>query len=721
MRTSEQIKAEIKEKFGFVPPFFESAEQNIQVLENLWQQTLFAYVNNPLSLLFKEKLSAYLSRYCVIPYCMICHSCSLHSLGVEASKVLEIIGSPPPTETEIEIHLYLLRDSINESMLLSSLNPVVEESLLYCSIFMFLEPEQSQYCRSELRRLLGSVNYQYLVTFAGYVKMCHVWIEGHPEVNYQTDKRAIEHLEKLVQREPGLRDFFSSYINKVRREREIRAEQVAQIAKYQRIQKALQQANGELEKRVKPLTAELSNFDILLKQEIDKRQQAEAQLFHVAFHDSMTGLANRTLFIQRLEQGIERVKKQPSVALAVLYLDLDRFGLVNNSLGYTSGDQLLIAFARRLEICVRSRDTLARLEADEFAILLEDIQALSDAIHFAKLLQQELEMPFYLGCQEVFMSASIGIALTTTGYEQAQMLVGNANIAMHHAKTLGKASYKVFDAPMFIETSKQLQLESDLERAVENQEFRVHYQPIVSLSTNKIIGFEALIRWQHPRRGFMFPGEFISVAEKTGMIVPISYWVLREACHQLKVWQQKFLNDQLTISVNLSSKQLLQSNLNQEIREILKQTNLDARSLKLEITETTIIENNQSTIERLWQLQEMGVQLHIDDFGTGYSSLSYLHDFPISVLKIDRSFINQIDTSSKNAEIVSAIITLAHNLGIDVTAEGIERLEELELIEKLQCKYGQGYLFSKPVQADAVESLITQTFKLHSSVYASEL
>ncbi|MBW4456598.1 MAG: EAL domain-containing protein [Nostoc indistinguendum CM1-VF10] len=705
MRTSEQIKAEIKENFGFVPPFFESAEQNTQVLENLWQQTLFAYVNNPLSSLFKEKLSAYLSRYCVIPYCMICHSCSLYSLGVEASKVLEIIGSPPPTQTDVEIHLCLLRDSINESMLLSSLNPEVEQSLLYCSIFMFLEPEQSQYCRSELRRLLGSVNYQYLVTFAGYVKMCHVWIEGHPEVNYQTDKRAIEHLEKLVQREPGLRDFFSSYINKVRREREIRAEQVAQIAKYQRIQKALQQANGKLEKRVKPLTTKLSDFDILLKQEINKRQQAEAQLLHVAFHDSMTGLANRTLFIQRLEQGIERVKKQPSVALAVLYLDLDRFGVVNNSLGYTSGDQLLIAFARRLEICVRSKDTLARLEADEFAILLEDIEGISDAIHFAKLLQEELEMPFYLGCQEVFMSASIGIALTTTGYEQAQMLVGNANIATHHAKALGKASYKVFDTPMFIETSKQLQLESDLERAVENQEFRVHYQPIVSLSTNKIIGFEALIRWQHPRRGFVFPGEFISVAEKTGMIVPISYWVLREACRQVKVWQQKFLNEQLTISVNLSSKQLLQSNLNQEIREILKQTNLDARSLKLEITETTLIENSQSTIERLWQLREMGVQLHIDDFGTGYSSLSYLHHFPISVLKIDRSFINQIDTSSKNAEIVSAIITLAHNLGIDVTAEGIETLEQLELLQKLQCKYGQGYLFSKPVQADAVEGI----------------
>jgi diguanylate cyclase (GGDEF)-like protein len=707
MRTSEQIKAEIKEKFGFVPPFFEPAEQNTQILENLWQQTLFAYVNSPLSLLFKEKLSAYLSRYCVIPYCMICHSCSLHSLGVEASKVLEMIGSPPPTETEIEIHLYLLRDSINELMPLSSLNPVVEESLLYCSIYMFLEPEQSQYCRSELRHLLGSINYQYLVAFVGYVKMCHVWMEAHPEVSYQTDKRAIENLDKLVQLEPGLRNFFSTYINKVRREREIQTEQVVQKAKHQRIQEALRQSNGELEKRVKPLTADLSDFSILLKQEIDKRQQAEAQLLHVAFHDSVTGLANRALFIQRLEQGIEQVKKQPSVVLAVLYLDLDWFQVINNSLGYRSGDQLLIAFARRLEICVKSKNTLTRLEADEFAILLEDIEGMSDAIKFAQLLQQELETPFYLGSQEVLMSASIGIALTTTGYEQAEMLVGNAKIAMHHAKALGKANYKVFDTPMFIETSKLLQLESDLGRAVENQEFRVHYQPIVSLSTNKIIGFEALIRWQHPRRGLVFPEEFISVAEKTGMIVPISSWVLREACRQVYVWQQRFLNDQLTISVNLCGKQLLQSNFNQEIREILKQTNLDARSLKLEITETTIIENSQSTIERLWQLQEMGVQLHIDDFGTGYSSLSYLHHFPISVLKIDRSFINQIDTSSKNVEIVSAIVTLAHNLGIEVTAEGIETLEQLELLQKLQCKYGQGYFFSKPVQADAVKGNLT--------------
>ncbi|MBD2534487.1 EAL domain-containing protein [Nostoc flagelliforme FACHB-838] len=707
MRTSEQIKAEIQEKFGFFPPFFEPAEQNTQVLENLWQQTLFAYVNNPLSLLFKEKLSAYLSRYCVIPYCMICHSCSLHSLGVEASKVLEMIGSPPPTETEIEIHLYLLRDSINESTLLSSLNPVVEESLLYCSIYMFLEPEQSQYCHSELRHLLGSINYQYLVTFAGYVKMCHVWIEAHPEVSYQTDKRAIEHLDKLVQLEPGLRNFFSTYINKVRREGEIQAEQVVQKAKHQRIQEALRQSNGELEKRANQGTTDLSDFSILLKQEIDKRQQAEAQLIHVAFHDLVTGLANRALFIQRLEQGIERVKKQPSVVLAVLYLDLDWFQVINNSLGYRSGDQLLIAFARRLEICVKSKDTLTRLEADEFAILLEDIEGMSDAINFAQLLQQELEMPFYLDCQEVLMSASIGIALATRGYEQAEMLVGNAKIAMHHAKALGKANYKVFDTPMFIETSKLLQLESDLGRAVENQELRVHYQPIVSLSTNKVIGFEALIRWQHPRRGLVFPGEFISVAEKTGIIVPISSWVLREACYQLYVWQQKFLNDQLTISVNLCGKQFLQSNLNQEIREILKQTNLDARSLKLEITETAIIENSQSTIERLWQLQEMGVQLHIDDFGTGYSSLSYLHHFPISVLKIDRSFINQIDTSSKNAEIVSAIVTLAHNLGIEVTAEGIETLEQLEQLQKLQCKYGQGYFFSKPVQADDVKGNLT--------------
>jgi diguanylate cyclase (GGDEF)-like protein len=704
MRTSEQIKAEIKEKFGFVPPFFESAEENIQVLENLWQQTVCAYVNNPLSLVFKEKLSAYLSRYCAMPYCMICHSCSLYSLGVEASKVLEMIGSPPPAETDIEIHLCLLRNSINELMDLSSLSPIVEESLLYCSIYMFLEPEQSQYCRSELRLLLGSVNYQHLVTFAGYVKMCHVWVESHPEVNYQTDKRAIEHLEKLVQGEPGLSDFFSNYINKVRHEREKRAEQVAQKAKYQRIQEALQQVNGELEEKVKQPTAELSDFNMLLKQEIDKRQQAEAQLLHVVFHDSLTGLPNRTLFIQRLEQGIERVKKQPSIGLAVLYLDLDRFGVVNNSLGYTSGDQLLIAFARRLEICVRSQDIFARLEADEFGILLEDIQALSDVIGFAQLLQEKLKMPFYLGSQEVFISASIGIASTTVGYEQAQILVGNANIAMHRAKSLGKASYKVFDTPMFMETNKLLQLESDLGRAVENQEFQLAYQPIVSLSTNKIIGFEALIRWQHPQRGLVFPGEFISVAEETGMIVAITYWVLREACHQLYVWQQKFLNDQLTISVNLSSKQLLQSNLNQEIRQILEETNLDARNLKLELTETTIVENSQSTIEKLWQLKEIGVQLHIDDFGTGYSSLSYLHHFPISVLKIDRSFINRIDTSSKNAEIVSTIITLAHNLGIDVTAEGIETLEQLELLQKLQCKYGQGYLFSKPVKASAVKS-----------------
>ncbi|WP_017742606.1 EAL domain-containing protein [Scytonema hofmannii] len=450
-------------------------------------------------------------------------------------------------------------------------------------------------------------------------------------------------------------------------------------------------------------TKELLAKNAQLEAEVVERQRAETQLLHIAFHDGLTGLPNRNLFMKRLAQTLERAEEHEDL-FAVLFLDLDRFKVVNDSLGHTIGDRLLIAIAGRLQTCLRSGDLLARLGGDEFAILIEEMKSINDAIHLAERLQQELTLPFHIHGYEVFTTLSIGIVFSTVGYEQPENLLRDADIAMYRAKALGKARYKIFDTAMYTESRKLLQLETDLRRAVERQEFRIHYQPIVLLSTNKIIGFEALLRWQHPERGLVLPTEFISVTEETGLLVPIGYWVLREACRQVYLWQQQFQDNSLTISVNLSSKQFSQPNLNEHIYQILQETHLAPRSLKLEITESMMMENTVRATAMLWQLKELGIELHMDDFGTGYSSLSYLHRFPVSVLKIDRSFIH----SSEKSEIVRAIVTLAHNLGMDVIAEGIETLEQKEKLRALECKYGQGYFFSEPQEASAVEALIAQ-------------
>lgn len=450
-------------------------------------------------------------------------------------------------------------------------------------------------------------------------------------------------------------------------------------------------------------TKELLVKNAQLEAEVVERQRVEKQLLHLAFHDSLTGLPNRTLFMERLGQKLKRACTGEDL-FAVLFLDVDRFKVVNDSLGHTIGDRLLIAIADRLQKCLRSGDLLARLGGDEFAILTEEIKSINDAVQLAERLQQALILPFYIQGYEVFTTLSIGITFSTLGYERPENLLRDADIAMYRAKALGKARYKIFDRAMYTESKKLLQLETDLRRAVERQEFRIYYQPIVSLSTNKIIGFEALLRWQHPKRGLVLPSEFISVAEETGLIVPIDYWVLREARRQMYLWQHQFQDRGLTINVNLSSKQFSQPNLNERIYETLQSTRLDPRSLKVEITESIMMENTAMATKMLWQLKELGIELHIDDFGTGYSSLSYLHQFPLSVLKIDRSFVNR----SENSEIVLAIVTLAHNLGMDVIAEGIETLEQREKLRSLKCKYGQGYFFSKPQEASAVEALLAQ-------------
>lgn len=447
----------------------------------------------------------------------------------------------------------------------------------------------------------------------------------------------------------------------------------------------------------------------VLKHSIAHRKQSEEMLRHNAFHDRLTNLPNRVLFMDRLAHTLKLKKRHQNYLFAVLFIDLDRFKLVNDSLGHMVGDQLLIAIARCLESCLRPKDTVARFGGDEFAILLKNLKDVNDAISVVRRIQEQLKLPFKLNGQEVFTSISVGIALNTIDYERPEDLLRDADTAMYRAKALGKARYEVFNSAMHDHVLTLLQLENSLQRAVERQELRIQYQPIVFLETGRITGFETLVRWQHPDRGLIFPNDFISIAEETGVIIPVGYWVLREACRQMRAWQLQFPENSLTISVNLSNKQFLQADLVTQISQILQETGLDSRYLKLEITESAIMENPESATVMLLQLKDLGCELHMDDFGTGYSSLSYLHRFPFDLLKIDRSFISRMDFNGKDLEIVRALITLARNLNIDVIAEGLETAEQLAQLRALQCKYGQGYFFSKPVDQEVAEALIAKS------------
>lgn len=479
------------------------------------------------------------------------------------------------------------------------------------------------------------------------------------------------------------------------------------ITERKQAEEELRQHRGHLEELVEQRTTELINVNEQLQQDISERKRAEEQLLHNTLHDGLTGLPNQALFMDRLRVALERAKRRQDYLFAVLFLDLDRFKVINDSLGHIIGNQLLIAISRRLEAVLRSVDTVARFGGDEFTILLEDIEDISATIQVAERIQKELALPFNLNEHEVFTSASIGIALSSTGYNQPGQLLRDADTAMYRAKTLGKARCEVFDTTMHHRAVILMQLETDLRRAIQREEFRIYYQPMVSLVTGKIIGFEALVRWQHPERGLVSPSEFIPVAEETGMIIPIGLWVLHEACHQMCVWHTKFpTTPPLMLSVNLSGKQLTQPDLCRQVKLILQDTGLDAGSLKLEITESVIIENTVSATAMLSQLRALNIELQMDDFGTGYSSLSYLHRLPINALKIDRSFISNMGIGGENLEIVRAIVTLAHSLNIHVTAEGIETEEKLVQLRALQCNSGQGYFFSKPVDSKTAEELL---------------
>jgi diguanylate cyclase (GGDEF)-like protein/PAS domain S-box-containing protein len=444
-------------------------------------------------------------------------------------------------------------------------------------------------------------------------------------------------------------------------------------------------------------------------EDITKRKVAEEQLMHDALHDKLTGLANRVLFMDRLGQAMARLKRYPENLFAVLFLDFDRFKNVNDSLGHLAGDQFLINVSKRLSFCLRPGDTIARLGGDEFAILLEAVKGVEDATIVAERIQRELKHPFRLAGQSLFSSASIGIALANPEYARAEDLLRDADMAMYRAKALGKARHEVFDAGMHTRAVALLQLETDLRWAIERKEFHLLYQPIVSLDDGHIVGFEALIRWRHPERGIVSPNEFIPVAEETGFIVPIGQWVLEEACNQLAQWQAKHPADPpLYMAVNLSGRQFSQPDLIENIERVLREHQLPPNSLKLEITESAIMENAEAVTERLLHLRALGVRLGLDDFGTGYSSLSYLHRFPLDTLKIDRSFVSRMLEGGENREIVRTIVALGRNLNMDVIAEGVEGEAQLSDLRRLECAHGQGFYFARPLAADHAAQMLIE-------------
>ena len=480
-----------------------------------------------------------------------------------------------------------------------------------------------------------------------------------------------------------------------------------------------------------------------MQRDITQRKQAEERLYYDAFHDGLTGLPNRALFMKELREACLHCTRESGYEFALLFVDLDRFKVINDSLGHLAGDQLLTRVAQRLQTCLRSTDVVARLGGDEFAILLTSTTA-RDSQRIANRIQQELAAPLNIKGHEVFITASIGIAFSTSqqmladiakierinssrmaflpedrpstyGFEScpydagvSQDLLRNADIAMYRAKLQGGHQMVVFNQTMHDACMSRLQLENDLRRAIERQELLLNYQPIVSLATGKITGFEALVRWQHPTRGIISPADFIPVAEETGLIIPLGEWVLQEACRQLASWQQQFRDGPLTMSVNLSVKQFAQLDPIAQLEQLLRRAGCDRHSLKLEITESALMENERLVLATLEHLNSLGIELTIDDFGTGYSSLSRLHQLPVKTLKIDRSFISRMHLDRENAELVRTIVSLAHNLGMAVTAEGVELAQQLAQLRDLKCERGQGYLFSKPLNSRAATELISQ-------------
>jgi diguanylate cyclase (GGDEF)-like protein/PAS domain S-box-containing protein len=440
--------------------------------------------------------------------------------------------------------------------------------------------------------------------------------------------------------------------------------------------------------------------------DISLRKRAEEQLVRDAFYDVLTGLPNRGLFMDRLGHALKRLKRlMDGYGFAVLFLDLDRFKVINDSLGHMTGDALLIETAKRLEKCVRPGDTVARLGGDEFVVLFDDVRDAESARAIAERVQSSLSTPFYVNACEIFSSASIGIALSSQDYDRPEDILRDADITMYRAKALGKARVEVFDPSMRAHAVSLLHMETDLRRALEHDEFRVYYQPIVALGTDAIMSLEALIRWQHPHQGLVSPAEFIPLAEETGLIVAVGEWVMRKVCADIKEWQADG-SPPIRVAVNISPVQLRRPGFVKTVVRILEETRVGGDCLGMEITENVLLDKSTATIEILNELKGLGIHIILDDFGTGYSSLSYLQHLPIDILKIDRSFVAKLTRDDEQAKIIETIILLGRNLGIDVVAEGIETDEQLERLKSIHCDQGQGFLFSRPIEGERVRAMI---------------
>ena len=453
---------------------------------------------------------------------------------------------------------------------------------------------------------------------------------------------------------------------------------------------------------------------------ITERKKTEEILHRNARYDALTDLPNRAHFMDHLRSAIERFEGDSESAFAVLFIDLDRFKIINDGLGHLIGDKLLIAIAERIKASLRPGDVVARLGGDEFTILIHNVKQTNDAILVAERIQKQLLRPFRLDSYEVFSSASIGIIVSDDTHRNPEDFLRDADSAMYRAKEAGKARYEIFDHEMHVRNMNLLQVENDLRRAIERREFRLYYQPIVDMKTGEIKELEALIRWHHPEFGIISPNEFINVAEETGLIISIGEWVLEEACRQTKYWQKSLMDARdLTISVNLSAKQLMHPSLTAQVINVLKKTDLDMEFLKLEVTESTVMENSETAMEVLNDLSAIGINFSTDDFGTGYSSLSYLHQFPFKRIKIDRGFVGKIDTDVKSESIVQTILMLGNNLGLEVVAEGIENETQMRKLTSAGCRFGQGFLFSKPLSAEQTKKLLEE--KLKADIFRQNL
>ena len=438
-----------------------------------------------------------------------------------------------------------------------------------------------------------------------------------------------------------------------------------------------------------------------------ERRRAEQRLLHDAFHDPLTGLPNRTLFVDHLDRALDRARRTAGELFSVLFIDIDRFKLVNDSLGHEAGDQLLIGFAQRLRRIVRSGDVVARIGGDEFAVLADDLAEVNDAIQMANRITNGLRAPFEFSGHRVVVGASTGVARNAPRYRQGNELLRDADIAMCRAKQVGGGAHRMFDAEMHTAMVSRMRLETDLRVAVDENQLRLAYQPIVRIDDGEVAGFEALLRWRHPTRGPLLPGEFIAAAEESGVIVTIGRWALGEVCRRLAVLNRG-RDRPVSISVNLSDREFLQPGLVDDIARALRESGAAPETLHLELTERMLFTSARIETDLLPRLKALGVRLMIDDFGTGYSSLSRLQRLPVDTLKIDHSFINDLGASRESDEIVRTIVRLAHDLGISVIAEGVERDAQLRLLRDVGCDFAQGYLFSKPVDERRVSPMLAR-------------